>query len=396
MTSLDKRLAQLPSEQRKLAAQRLRDRATAADRRTGAPPVPPAAGDGDGSGPSLSVFYFSADAAAGDGPYELLLATARFADDHGFAAAWLPERHFQRIGGPYPNPSVLAAALAMCTRRIGLRAGSVVLPLHDPIRVAEEWSVVDNLSGGRVGVSFATGWHPGDFALAPGAYGDRRARTHDGIDTVRRLWRGEGVGRQDGNGTEIDVRIQPRPVQPELPVWLTVSGNPESWVRAAELGTSVLCAPISLGPDGIIAGIAAYREACAESGRPGRGHVTMMLHTFVGTDTDSVRVEVEAPLKAYLSAFLAQYGTAQQLRTRSDLDVREDDRAPIVKHAFDRYFDGWSLLGDDEKCRRVLDEVTAAGVDEVACLVDFGSPLNRTLESLHRLAALHESLLTGR
>ena len=55
----------------------------------------------------------------------------------------------------------------MVTERIEIRAGSVVLPLHNPIRCAEDWSVVDNLSNGRVGLSFASGWHANDFALAP-------------------------------------------------------------------------------------------------------------------------------------------------------------------------------------------------------------------------------------
>ena len=78
--------------------------------------------------------------------YRLLLEGARFADRHGFAAVWTPERHFHAFGGLYPNPAVTGAALAAITERIGIRAGSVVLPLHNPIRVAEEWSVVDNLS----------------------------------------------------------------------------------------------------------------------------------------------------------------------------------------------------------------------------------------------------------
>src|SRR5262249_13263842 len=112
----------------------------------------------------FSLFYFSADAASPDDhKYELLIEGARFADRHGFAAGWVPERHFHAFGGLYPTPSVLAAALAMVTRRIRLRAGSVVLPLHNPIRVAEEWAVVDNLSGGRVDLAFAAGWNPNDF-----------------------------------------------------------------------------------------------------------------------------------------------------------------------------------------------------------------------------------------
>ena len=124
-----------------------------------------------GEGIQFSLFFFSDDGSTNaTEKYRLLLETAKFADAHDFAAVWTPERHFQDFGGLYPNPSVLGAALAMVTEKIELRAGSVNLPLHNPIRVAEEWSVVDNLSHGRVAVSFASGWHPLDFVLRPEGY----------------------------------------------------------------------------------------------------------------------------------------------------------------------------------------------------------------------------------
>jgi hypothetical protein len=97
--------------------------------------------------------------------YRLVLEGARFADRHGFAAVWVPERHFTQVGCLFPNPSVVQAALARETARVRLRAGSVVLPIHHPVRVAEEWAVVDNLSDGRVELSFASGWHPDDFLV---------------------------------------------------------------------------------------------------------------------------------------------------------------------------------------------------------------------------------------
>ena len=74
-------------------------------------------------------------------------------------------------------------------------AGSVVLPLHNPIRVAEEWSVVDNLSNGRVGLSFASGWHARDFVLQPENFKNRRELMANGIETVKALWRGESSRR---------------------------------------------------------------------------------------------------------------------------------------------------------------------------------------------------------
>ena len=108
---------------------------------------------------------------------------------------WTPERHFHAFGGLYPNPAVTGAAVAAVTERIKIRAGSVVLPLQNSIRVAEEWSVVDNFSKGRVGISFASGWQINDFVLAPHNYATRKEVMLREIETVRQLWRGETLAR---------------------------------------------------------------------------------------------------------------------------------------------------------------------------------------------------------
>ncbi|MET0577236.1 MAG: MupA/Atu3671 family FMN-dependent luciferase-like monooxygenase, partial [Ilumatobacteraceae bacterium] len=149
----------------------------------------------------FSLFYFAADAGGQQRDrYKLLLEGARFADQHGFAAVWTPERHFHEFGGLYPNPALTSAAVAVATERVEIRAGSVVLPLHNPILLAEDWSVVDNLSNGRVGLSFASGWHANDFALAPDNFERRRELMAEGIETIRALWRGESVPVRSGDG----------------------------------------------------------------------------------------------------------------------------------------------------------------------------------------------------
>ena len=119
--------------------------------------------------------------------YRLLFDVARYADANGYAALWVPERHFHPWGGLFPNPVVVCGALAQATKRIRLRAGSVVVPLHHPVRIAEDWSVVDNMSGGRVEIAAATGWKADDFLLAPERYEKRKTEVWDAIDTVRAL-----------------------------------------------------------------------------------------------------------------------------------------------------------------------------------------------------------------
>jgi natural product biosynthesis luciferase-like monooxygenase protein len=149
----------------------------------------------------FSLFYFASDSRehAAD-RYQLLLDGARFADRNGFTAVWTPERHFHPFGGQYPNPSVTGAAVSAVKQRVHVRAGSVVAALHHPLRIAEDWSVVDNLSHGRVGVSFASGWNSKDFAFVPDNYGGRWSVMDNQIDQVRRLWRGEKISIKVGEG----------------------------------------------------------------------------------------------------------------------------------------------------------------------------------------------------
>ena len=90
-----------------------------------------------------------------------------------------------------------------------IRAGSVVLPLHSPMRVAEEWAVVDNLSSGRVGISVASGWQPNDFVLNPAGFARRQAGSTRNIDLVRRLWRGETVSIAGHHGARRRAHLAP-------------------------------------------------------------------------------------------------------------------------------------------------------------------------------------------
>ena len=191
-------------------------------------------------GMEFSLYYWGNDDGAGAKKYELLLEGARFADDHGFCAVWTPERHFHAFGGPYPNPSVTGAAIAGMTRNIGVRAGSCVASLHHPARIAEEWAVIDNLTNGRAGIAFASGWQPDDFVLRPeNTPPANKPAMLASIDQVRRLWRGEAVEFPTAKGT-FPVTTQPRPVSKELPVWVTTAGNPDTWREAGALGANVL------------------------------------------------------------------------------------------------------------------------------------------------------------
>jgi natural product biosynthesis luciferase-like monooxygenase protein/amino acid adenylation domain-containing protein len=345
----------------------------------------------------FSLSFFGNYEAAFDGhKYDLLIESAKFADHHGFKAVWIPERHFHAFGGFSPNPSVIAAALARETQQIRLRAGSVVLPLHHAVRVAEEWSVVDNLSQGRVGVSFASGWHPDDFVFAPEAYGRHRELMFEKLEEVRQLWRGESISARGGAGNEIRVRLFPQPMQRELPVWITVVNNPETYRRAGEIGAGILTNLMGQTLEDLGRNVAIYRRALADHGHdPTRGHVALLIHTFVGAEAEVVRERARRPFCNYLKSSL---DLLQNLVRSQGLQIdferlSEDDLNYLLSSAYERYVQTSALVGTPETCAPVVQRLADIGVDELACFIDFGVEAATVLGSLPHLDALRERCL---
>lgn len=352
-------------------------------------------------GMDFSLFYWGNDDAAGSLKYQLLLDGARFADSHGFCAVWTPERHFHAFGGPYPNPAVTGAAVAAVTRNLDIRAGSCVLPLHHVARVAEEWAVIDNLSNGRAGLALAAGWMPEDFLLRPeNAPPNNKTAMLQGLETLRRLWRGEAVGFEAPGGKIVNVVTQPRPVQRELPIWVTTAGNPDTYREAARHGAHVLTHLLGQSIAEVGDKIRIYRETLAECGRnPADFKVTLMLHTLVGSDRDDVRELARGPMKEYLksaAALIKQYAWAFPAFKRpvgvgnpNDVDLQTldpEELDAIIEFAFLRYFDDSGLFGTVQDALDRVAEVKAIGVDEIACLIDFGVPRSSALSALEPLA----------
>ncbi|MCC0081139.1 MAG: LLM class flavin-dependent oxidoreductase [Rhodobacter sp.] len=348
----------------------------------------------------FSLFYWGNDDGPGPQKYELLLEGAKFADTHGFRAVWTPERHFHAFGGPYPNPAVTGAAVAAVTRNIDVRSGSCVAPLHHPVRIAEEWAVIDNLTNGRAGLGIASGWHPVDFVLRPeNSVPNNKAAMFDTIDKIRRLWRGESVAF-DHNGETREIQSLPRPVSKELPLWLTIAGNPDTWREAGEIGANVLTHLLGQSIDEVAGKIRIYHDALRKAGHDPRDFsVTLMLHTYVARTREIARETARGPMKSYLlsaAGLVKQYAWAfpafkkpKGVSNPMDIDLgslSQDEVDGILEYAFNRYFEDSGLFGTIEDCQRRVEQLKRIGVNEIGCLIDYGIPTSQVLEGLYPLA----------
>ncbi|MEH6521671.1 MupA/Atu3671 family FMN-dependent luciferase-like monooxygenase [Sulfitobacter sp.] len=350
---------------------------------------------------AFNLFYWGNDDGVGREKYRLLLEGAKFADANGFNAIWTPERHFHAFGGPYPNPSVTGAAVAAVTQNLDVRAGSCVAPLHHPARIAEEWAVIDNLTNGRVGLAIASGWQPDDFVLRPeNTPPNNKPAMYKAIDQLRQLWRGDAVEFPTKDGTPFGVVTQPRPVSKELPIWVTTAGNPETWKEAGQIGANVLTHLLGQSVAEVADKIKIYHAALREAGHdPANFNVTVMLHTYLAETRELAEEIARNPMKEYLrsaAGLIKQYAWAfpafkkpKGVTNPFEVDLAgldDEEMEAILEFAFQRYFNDSGLFGTIEDGIARAEDLKRIGVDEIACLIDYGIDVDTVMEGLKPLA----------
>ena len=156
-------------------------------------------------------------------------------DGQGVDHVQLSEHHGSD-DGYCPSPLVLGAAVAAVTRQLDLLFAAVVLPLHDPIRVAEDVAVLDQISGGRVHLGCVAGYCEPEFALFGVPYGDRARRLEAGVAQLRLAWTGEPFRHR-----HTTVSVHPRPARAGGPPVYLGGRGPKAALRAARLGDGMLC-----------------------------------------------------------------------------------------------------------------------------------------------------------
>lgn len=167
--------------------------------------------------------------------YKAAVEMAAFADSIGISSINLMEHHGSE-DGYLPQPFLLASAMAAVTKRVQFSLGAVLLPLHDPVTVAEQVAVLDLISGGRCRVIFGAGYVPSEFAMFNTSPRDRAKRLDAGIEIILRALRGE---RFEFEGRPVFVR--PLPIRDPAEIIMAGGAVPASAKRAARFD-------IGLGP----------------------------------------------------------------------------------------------------------------------------------------------------
>jgi alkanesulfonate monooxygenase SsuD/methylene tetrahydromethanopterin reductase-like flavin-dependent oxidoreductase (luciferase family) len=209
-----------------------------------------------------------------------ITAEALYAEELGMHSAWIGEHHFNSLG-VLSCPDLVLAYLAARSKRIRLAPAVTVLPLHHPIRVAEQWATLDLLSGGRVDFAAGRGYDRREYLPFHVSFEDNQGIFEEGMELVRELWAAEGRISHHGRHYSFDdVRITPKPVQRPIPMYVASFSKP-SIELAARLGCGLVVAPFAaaMSYGGLKQVADLYHESCARHGqRPRRLMCSYFIH----------------------------------------------------------------------------------------------------------------------
>lgn len=233
------------------------------------------------------------------------LRLAERADRLGFNSVKAVEHYFYDYGGHSPNPVVFLAAIAARTQRIRPITGAVIPAFNNPVKLAAELAMLDNLSNGRLDVGFGRAFIPKEFEVFGVNMDESRARFEEGLDIVRRLWTEDRVSYDGTFHRFRDVHLNPRPVQkPHPPIWVATVASIESFVWAGRHGYNVMIVPYVGGIEKVRGMVRAYREAWRDAGHPpGKEQIQTSLHCYIA-ETHAKAIEGARPrIERYIEVF---------------------------------------------------------------------------------------------
>jgi alkanesulfonate monooxygenase SsuD/methylene tetrahydromethanopterin reductase-like flavin-dependent oxidoreductase (luciferase family) len=315
------------------------------------------------------VDSYPEDAAAGRDRFQELFALADAGERAGLSTIWVAEHHFH-AGGVCPSPPILLSAIAARTSRIRIGVLVSVLPFHNPVELAEQYAMVDQLAHGRLNLGVGSGYIPLEFEGFGVDPASKRERFDAALETLLAGLRGDSIIPSGTGRRPLNVA----PVQrPHPPIWIAVQRR-EALPFVARRGVSVALVPYATvgSVDELGSQIKEFR-----SHLPSGADVTVSvaLHLYAGAHPDRAR----HALQRYLDSRLATQSSFYQDKVRRD---------PSHASAATIERTGFALFGTADDVVQRLQAYRSAGVDEVLGIFDFGGlPVHDVTASVEALGA---------
>jgi natural product biosynthesis luciferase-like monooxygenase protein len=304
------------------------------------------------------------------------------AESLGFDSFWVTEHHFRYFGGMMPSPSVMLAAAAQRTKKLRLGAAVSILPMHNPLRIAEEFAMVDQLSGGRVYFGAGRGMHPTEYAVFGYEWNSAQKRLPEALDIVTRAWSGEEFEWKGEHYHFPKLRVYPQPFQqPHPPIYVTANREAENFQMIGRRGHHLMTLPWIATNEEQRSRVEIYWSALREGGHTVQDKdVFTMYPVYVGDSDSQAHSEVIEHWKRWREFALAtlnlEPGSPAHHRVFGHLDYNAMVR------------DSRGVFGGPETCARILKRIIeVVGTTHIGLTFHFGGlSQGKVLKSMERCA----------
>jgi alkanesulfonate monooxygenase SsuD/methylene tetrahydromethanopterin reductase-like flavin-dependent oxidoreductase (luciferase family) len=305
--------------------------------------------------------------------YQDILAQIELGDRLGFDTAWLGELHFSRAFSILADPLMVLAAAAQRTSRIRLGTAVTLLPLHNPVKIAEEAAIADILSDGRIELGVGRGTAPSHYAGYDIPQEESRERFDEALDFILKAWTSETFSFGGKHFRAHDLSVVPRPLQSPHPPVRVAANSPDTFPMAARRGFPIFATPLINPPDKLKAGLSVYRDILPA------GDTALAFPVHIASSRAQARAECEPGLLRFLRE------AAERLRPLGDTDVKSFEAFRQVLARIERvnYEDldrEMGVFGDADYCiERVRALRREYGMDEFICYFNQGGVMDHAL-----------------
>ena len=289
------------------------------------------------------------------------LGLMQAAEDLGFDSVWPAEHHFTEYGY-CTSTAVMLAALARVTSRIRLGTGVVVLPFHHPLRVAEEFALLDLVCDGRLDFGVGRGYQPVEYKGFQIDQTKSRALFSETLEIVLQAWTKGKVSFHGEHFHYEDQPVRPQPLQkPHPPVW--VAGiSEESFPLIGRWGFNLLCAPV-FGFQGKSADdlLARYRAALRAGGHdPAEKELAALCMIYVGENRKQARAEFAEPVLWYYRTISKYVAPPAGQAAIPSYEVYAQTRDLAATIGWEQLLDAGAVIcGDPDDCIAQIEAIQA-------------------------------------
>ena len=313
----------------------------------------------------FGVFY-QMPCAADQSPaqrYQDTISQVRLADELGFDSAWLAELHFNERFSVMPSPLMVGSAIAQITSRIRIGTAVHLVPLHQPLRLAEEAAVLDVMSNGRSIFGIGRGALPAHFQGYGVDYEEARERFLEGLEMVLGMWSQDDYS-YTGKYNQIEgITLSPKPIQRPHPPVFVASNSADTFNLVGQLGHSILVAPTIVSVQGALSGLESYRSELEKNGHdPAERDVNVTVHVNVSESETVARSGFEQTINNYLDTLRSGAG-------------RGSSRAGMLD--YETVLDEYAAVGTPAQVAEKLDKISKLyGPDGIICWFNTGGMIS--------------------